>query len=235
MKIVLPGNNGSVPVANELGVLRNADINLYRRIPSGHDSVKTPPPGAVMTMPYNYQWQHAFLQGSWDMALNASLTWFSNNANQTNLSYASIALQDRMVEFHLFRQLTDLDFERVQTSNYVWGFSSAWVAAAGLSTALWVLGTWIFWADADHNGKFCRKGRRMGPYRAALDVASNLDQELGPDTGAYSEERLEREAWKMRPVKYYVEEPFSLTGKGKIGLSAKKSPRVRLRWDQEYE
>ncbi|KAE9367622.1 hypothetical protein N431DRAFT_383412 [Stipitochalara longipes BDJ] len=130
---------------------------------------------------------------------------------------------------------TDADnFRCVSESGvYQWGFSYEWLFVVAVVNSCWLLGLWILWLDCDTNSELCKKGRRLGLWRAIADISEAMREELGPNICAYSESELEEALRNRPPVRYYVkhgsdEEP------GHIGLSTKSTGRLRLRWDQEY-
>lgn len=46
--------------------------------------------------------------------------------------------------------------------------------------------------DSRRNSQLMRKGRKMGRWRAMLDLAEPLQRELGAETSAYSNAELEQ-------------------------------------------
>lgn len=73
----------------------------------------------------------------------------------------------------------------------------------------------------------------MGTYRATAGISEAMREDLGLNLCGYSEKELAAAMKKQKPVKYYVEE-----GKegevGRIGLSSRKSERVKVTWGKEY-
>lgn len=73
----------------------------------------------------------------------------------------------------------------------------------------------------------------MGTYRAIADISDAMREDLGPNLCGYSENELAAAIKKQRPLKYYVKE-----GKegdvGKIGLSSRRSEKVKVMWGREY-
>jgi hypothetical protein len=114
-----------------------------------------------------------------------------------------------------------------------WGFSYEWLFVAAIINSCWLIGLWILWLDCDTNSELCKKGRRLGLWRAVADISEAMREELGPNICAYSESEL-TEALKNRPpIKYYVKHGTEQEP-GHIGLSSKSSGKVRLRWNYEY-
>jgi len=125
-------------------------------------------------------------------------------------------------------------YECVSTPQYQWGFSYEWLLLACCINSFWLLGTWILWADASVRSELCRKGRRLGTWRAILDLSESISRDLGPDTCAYSSNELSK-ALKDKKARYVVS-----MGTGNMlhhGLSSDELPyagKVRLRWNQKY-
>lgn len=80
-----------------------------------------------------------------------------------------------------------------------WGFSYEWMFVVSIVNSVWLVGLWILWLDCDINSEFCRKGRRLGIWRAVADISEALREELGPNICAYSEEELAQALKKSAP------------------------------------
>ena len=119
---------------------------------------------------------------------------------------------------------------------YQWGFSGEWVLIVACVNGLWLLGLWIIWLDAERCSRLCRQGRRMGTYRAIVDLADAIKEELGGNLGACSNKELEKALRKRGPVKYFVEEGKGeeADGPGRIGLSSRGSKRVTVQLGRKY-
>lgn len=74
-------------------------------------------------------------------------------------------------------------------------------------------------------------GRRMGVYRAIVDIAEVIRKDPGPNLAAYSEGQLAAALHQQRRIKYYVSESKS-DSTMHIGLSSRYSGRTRLDWDR---
>ncbi|KAI9877080.1 MAG: hypothetical protein M1830_004855 [Pleopsidium flavum] len=136
----------------------------------------------------------------------------------------------------------ELDIDNVQciaNSTYQWGFSSNFIYLAVACNALWTFCTYCIWAYANWKSELCRKGRRLGKYRAAMDMAEAVTQELGPDICAYKDKELEK-TLKSRPPLRYIVSPLSIESLGgdrpaHIGLSSgKEGGALKLRFGQIY-
>ena len=80
----------------------------------------------------------------------------------------------------------------------------------------------------------CQKGRRLGKYRAAVDLVESIHQDLGKDICAYSEQELKDELKKQGGIKYYVEHRDG-DAASHIGITSRKeSGLVRLRFGVPY-
>ena len=122
---------------------------------------------------------------------------------------------------------------RADQHTYHWGFSAEWLLVVACVNSFWLFGLWILWLDADTQSQLCKKGRRMGIYRAIADISEVMREDLGPNLCAYSEAELTAAVRKQRPIKYYVSDE-NADGVAHIGLSSRPSGKVKLSWDQEY-
>lgn len=68
---------------------------------------------------------------------------------------------------------------------YSWGFSFILLFVTALLTTIWSFGMYIMWLDAHLHSRYDRAGRRMGPYRAALDLAKALRKDMGEDAAEH--------------------------------------------------
>jgi hypothetical protein len=114
-----------------------------------------------------------------------------------------------------------------------WGFSSEWFFVVAVVNSCWLLGLCILWLDCDTNSELCKKGRRLGLWRAIADISEAMREELGPNICAYSEKELAEALKNTPPIKYYVKHGTEQEP-GHIGLSTQSSGKVELRWDHEY-
>lgn len=62
--------------------------------------------------------------------------------------------------------------------NYQWGYSSQLLFIAVILTTVWAVGMWCMWVDAHYQSKLDLYGRRLGGFRAAVDVAQILQNEF---------------------------------------------------------
>lgn len=120
-----------------------------------------------------------------------------------------------------------------EENKYDWGFSGEWVLIVGCVNSFWLFGLWILWLDCHSQSEFCKKGRRMGVYRAIIDIAEAIRRDLGPNLSAYSEGELVTALRQQSRIKYHVSNPKS-DSTMHIGLSSKYSGRTRLHWDRTY-
>jgi len=116
---------------------------------------------------------------------------------------------------------------------YQWGFSTQWLMIAAILNSVFLFGLWILWVDCDLQSELCRKGRRLGVWRAVADISEAMREELGPDICAYDEWELNEALSKKKSIKYYADAGDG-AGPGHIGLSSRKSGQLKLEWDHEY-
>ncbi|KUJ19250.1 uncharacterized protein LY89DRAFT_780239 [Mollisia scopiformis] len=116
---------------------------------------------------------------------------------------------------------------------YQWGFSSQWLMIAAIVNSVFILGLWILWVDCDLRSELCKKGRRLGLWRAVADISEAMREELGPNICAYDEWDLAEALRRKDPIKYYAE-PGDGVEPGHIGLSSRRSGPLKLEWNHEY-
>lgn len=82
--------------------------------------------------------------------------------------------------------------ENTQSDRYLYTISLwIWVTLCILQ-GIWSFGMYGLWVDACRKSRLHQAGRRLGLYRGILDIAEALQNDLGPDTCAYSEAELEK-------------------------------------------
>jgi len=85
----------------------------------------------------------------------------------------------------------------IHSDQYVYSIAQwIWIAVCILQL-IWSFGMYGLWVDASRKSQLHRAGRRLGPYRGILDIAEAIQNDLGPDTCAYSDAEL-RKAIKER-------------------------------------
>lgn len=120
-----------------------------------------------------------------------------------------------------------------QNNLYQYGFSFEWLFVAAIVNSVWLYGLWIVWLDCDTNSEPCKKGRRLGLWRAIADISEAMRDELGPNICAYAEQELADALRNRPPIKYYAKK--GTDGEpGHIGLSSRHSERLRLQWNHDY-
>lgn len=117
---------------------------------------------------------------------------------------------------------------------YAWGFASLITLIGLCLEAIWVVGCWGVWLDANINSRLLLWRRRgAGPLRGVLDLAESVKRDLGPDTCAYGDGQLAKELDKCEPVGYAVEEMAG--GVAHIGLvSESVQQRVEIESGRLY-
>jgi hypothetical protein len=93
----------------------------------------------------------------------------------------------------------------IATGVYQWGFSFVVTSCFMILNGLWFIGTYGVWIHMNRKSALCQKGRRLGKYRAAIDLVESINQDLGKGICAYSERELRDELNKQGGIKYYVE------------------------------
>jgi hypothetical protein len=89
---------------------------------------------------------------------------------------------------YVFDHCTD----KKQSDDYLYAIAPLiWVALCVLQ-GIWSFGMYGLWVDACRKSRLHQAGRRLGLYRGILDIAEALQNDLGPDTCAYSEAELEK-------------------------------------------
>ena len=168
-------------------------------------------------MPHNGSFCKALLQSNYpkfyDSQLNAS--WVHHMFYGTTFWTEDPKHNDCVAEKNVYR----------------WGFSGEWVFIALIIHTVWTFGMTMLWWDAQFNSQFYQKRRRMGPYRALMDLGPALQKELGPSHGAYSDEELEAELQKRPHLQHHVE---SKDGESYIKLSPGRSEKFKLHWNKKY-
>ncbi|KAF7556461.1 hypothetical protein G7Z17_g1465 [Cylindrodendrum hubeiense] len=94
----------------------------------------------------------------------------------------------------------------VQRHGYVWGLSAVMALIGLCIEAVWVIGCWGLWLDAQVNSELVKFRRGGGDIRASLDLAESVKRDLGANTSAYSDAELSKDLDKCEPVGYSVEE-----------------------------
>ncbi|KAH9210791.1 hypothetical protein DL95DRAFT_412706 [Leptodontidium sp. 2 PMI_412] len=70
---------------------------------------------------------------------------------------------------------------------------------------------WILWVGCDLNSELCKKGRRLGIWRAVADIS---EEELGSNICAYSESEVADALAKRPSVMYYATQEDAGGGRG---------------------
>ncbi|SLM34935.1 hypothetical protein LPUS_03910 [Lasallia pustulata] len=127
-------------------------------------------------------------------------------------------------------------FQNVLCINrYSWGISIALAIITVILNGLWTIGTYGVWMHMVRKSEFHRKRRQVGKYKAAIDIAEAISNELGQHACGYSEEEIEAELKKRLPIRYHVREDEE-NGYAHIGLSSDdpKGKRVKLEFGKLY-
>jgi hypothetical protein len=96
--------------------------------------------------------------------------------------------------------------------------------------AIWAIGCWVVWLDANVNSQLVKHRRRAGgTVRNVLDLAESVNRDLGTNTCAYGDEELAAALEQCEPVGYSVD---ASTGCEHIGIT---SEGIRQRPVISYE
>lgn len=130
-----------------------------------------------------------------------------NNSKQVGLEYQTgfgvFYYYQHQTYYQNYFESSD-NVQCVATGVYQWGFSITVTLVFCIMNSLWLLGTYGVWCYMNRKSELCRKGRQLGKYRAALDVAESINQDLGKNICAYSEKELVEELAKLDGIQYYV-------------------------------
>jgi hypothetical protein len=101
---------------------------------------------------------------------------------------------------------------------------------------IWTIVTYAIWVHTNRKSELCRKGRVLGKYRAVVDMAEAIEESLGKEICAYSEEEISERLRRKRGVRYVVEEGAERGVRvGHVGLSEKgDGDSVRMRFGEPY-
>ena len=123
----------------------------------------------------------------------------------------------------------------LQGLGYQWGFSSVLTSIFLGCNTVWLIGMAITWRSLLSRSEFVKKRRTMGKYRATVDLAEAIREELGSSVCVLSDTALERELKERLSIRYHV---YEETDKDHlhIGLSSMSpnGPRVGLEYDTKY-
>lgn len=88
------------------------------------------------------------------------------------------------------------------------GFSYEFLLIGTCINSFWLLGTYAIFTYASTRSQLTIKGRKFGTWRAVMDLAGALREDLGIDTSTYGENELEKEIVRLSKeglgVKYSV-------------------------------
>ena len=182
---------------------------------------------------YNSTCGGAITEGRPCLGYFLSYNFYDANLNSSWHSYAENQTWDNTSTDTFYTQIPS-NYNCVAEQNvYQWGFSGEWVLVVICVNGFWVLGMWILWLDTELKSQLTIAGRRMGPYRAIRDISEAMREDLGPNLCGYSEKELAAAVQKQGPVKYFVTEGKDDEA-GRIGLSSRRSEKVRLTWGRKY-
>lgn len=85
---------------------------------------------------------------------------------------------------------------------YQWGVSWELLVILLILQIVWSISLLVMWIDATTHSQLVQKGRKMGTWRALLDLAEPLSTALGPAAGLYGEDELDQIVRRQPPVRY---------------------------------
>lgn len=82
-------------------------------------------------------------------------------------------------------------------NSYIYTSAPFFTLCVCLLQVIWLFGMYGLWVDAGRKSQLHQAGRHLGIYRGILDVAEALNNDLGPNTCAYSDTELIKEIGKQ--------------------------------------
>ncbi|TIA18658.1 hypothetical protein D6C81_05020 [Aureobasidium pullulans] len=131
------------------------------------------------------------------------------------------------------------NFLCVPADYYRWGFSQRYTILLTSINSIWLLIIAALWLYVELYSQLLQKRGRLDKWRAVLDMASALQQRFGQDTGAYTEEELEKEVEKLTPLCYSTVAHEGSNDERIVLEECEKGEnwrkgRLRLRWKVKY-
>ncbi|KAL8725295.1 MAG: hypothetical protein Q9166_007444 [cf. Caloplaca sp. 2 TL-2023] len=112
---------------------------------------------------------------------------------------------------------------------FVWGFSSIVLYVILALQIVWTFGMYCVWLDANLASELIKAGRTIrGPFRAAADLAEALNETLGHEYCAYTDEEIEKELKRSGEMLRYNSTLRDDDGLLHVGLTTKPDARVLL-------
>lgn len=127
-------------------------------------------------------------------------------------------------------------FECVPTydNTYEWGLAPGILLIWIPLMVIWTAGMYLVWFDTHRNSKLWRRGRRLGMWRAVLDLAEAIREDLGPDLAGYSNEELDKAIdEKGSSWMYYASGPATGRPVSHIGLTSRAGGKLAMSDDAE--
>ncbi|KAI4123331.1 MAG: hypothetical protein LQ338_005313, partial [Usnochroma carphineum] len=115
------------------------------------------------------------------------------------------------------------------------GFSSIVLYVVLGLQIIWTVGMYCVWLDANIASELVKYGRTIrGPFRAVADLAEAMNETLGPNYCAYTEEEIAKELDRSGNQLRYNTSLADDDELLHIGLTIKPEARVFLRRKQLY-
>jgi len=147
--------------------------------------------------------RHSGMKGT-DIIINGTEYTLSNSSHVTcGFNYAGTFYQQNCIPHEspqaaINRQTICLP----DGHSYQWGASWELILLITILQITWSLSVLIVWTKVTKSSKLVPRSRKLGMWRAVLDLAAPLLLELGPDNGMYDEKELERTIRDMPPVHF---------------------------------
>ncbi|KAL8833414.1 MAG: hypothetical protein Q9176_007996 [Flavoplaca citrina] len=119
---------------------------------------------------------------------------------------------------------------------FVWGFSSIILYITLSLQLVWTFGMYCLWLDANLASKLVKAGRTIrGPFRAATDLAEAMNETLGDEYCAYTDQEIEKELEKSgNMLRYYSTLSDDDDRLLHVGMTSRPGARVVLRKQKLY-
>ncbi|KAL8866108.1 MAG: hypothetical protein Q9198_009039 [Flavoplaca austrocitrina] len=145
-------------------------------------------------------------------------------------------------EAYCYDDLTLLPYQLKETpycfneEYFVWGFSSIVLYITLGLQLVWTFGMYCLWLDANLASKLVKAGRTIrGPFRAATDLAEAMNETLGDEYCAYTDQEIEKELEKSgNRLRYYSTLSDDDDRLLHVGMTSQPEARVVLRKQKLY-
>ncbi|EPE30049.1 hypothetical protein GLAREA_13097 [Glarea lozoyensis ATCC 20868] len=117
----------------------------------------------------------------------------------------NIAKGDNIGRTNKLEELTSRPIVCLPNGNkYQWGASWELLIVIIVLQIVWSASLLLIWAEVATHSPLVKQGRKMGLWRAVLDLARPLQGRLGSNDGVYDQKQLRKMVENMPPVRYEV-------------------------------